>query len=322
MGPTTLLFDIDALHKRYGQLVALDELSLSIDIDDQGSQTASVGLLGPNGAGKSTLIKTLLGLLSIDRGRASVLGHSVRTEATQIRRAVGYMPEDDCYRPYVNAVNYVSFQGQLSGLPRDEAFRRAHEVLFFVGLDEARYRELGSFSTGMKQRAKLAQAIVHGPRLLFLDEPTNGLDPEGRQEMLSLIEDVRSRGVHIVLSTHLLPDVERICRQVILLNQGRLVHVGPIDALQHDDEEIIEIQTHGDPDQLMALVHDADYAVQRQGTKLLVTLDDEATARDLLSLAVDAGIEIRHFMPQRLTLESAFVDLIEAPRPSSIGEES
>ncbi len=317
MESPSLLFEIDDLRKRYGRLVALDDVSLRIEVDDKRYDTASVGLLGPNGAGKSTLIKTLLGLLPIDGGRASVMGYDVAQQATRIRQAIGYMPEDDCYRPYLSAVHYVSLQGQLCGMPRDEAFRRAHEVLFFVGLDEARYRDMGSFSTGMKQRAKLAQAIVHGPRLLFLDEPTNGLDPEGREQMLSLIEDIRARGVHIVLSTHLLTDVERICRQVILLNQGQRVHVGPIDALQQDDRTVIELRTHGDPASLVSLLDQADFDVQRQGLNLSVTLGDHQNPSEIIALADDADIEIRHFMPRQLTLESAFVDLIDSASQSS-----
>ncbi|MFU8806786.1 MAG: ATP-binding cassette domain-containing protein, partial [Bradymonadaceae bacterium] len=179
----SMLFELDNIQKHYGRFQAIAGLTLRVD-------SHAVGLLGPNGAGKSTLIKTLLGLLEMSGGSATVLGHRLPDEARHIRRLIGYMPENDCYLPYMTAIEYVSFNGQLCGMPRAEAFRRAHEVLYYVGLGEARYRKLQGFSTGMKQRAKLAQAIVHGPKLVFLDEPTNGLDPTGRDEMLELVEDV------------------------------------------------------------------------------------------------------------------------------------
>ncbi len=299
-----MLFRLENVQKQFGPLYALKGISLQIDSE-------AVGLLGPNGAGKSTLLKVLLGLLTISGGRAEVLGMNVSDEARDIRRAVGYMPENDCYLPYMTAVDYVSFNGHLCGLPRKEAFRRAHEVLFFVGLEEARYRKLGSFSTGMKQRAKLAQAIVHGPRLLFLDEPTNGLDPQGREEMLSLIEDVRARDVHIVLSTHLLPDVERICDSIIMLNQGELVHSGPISDLQAGEEELLEVQTHLADDEFRRYLEEDNFEVVREEDRLRIRVPADRSPDDVLALAVERDIQIRHFMPERLTLETAFLQLLD-----------
>ena len=304
-----MLFDLENVQKNFGHLAALKGITLQLDAE-------AVGLLGPNGAGKSTLLKTLLGLLPLDGGRASVLGLSVARDAQAIRRAVGYMPENDCYLPYMTAVDYVSFNAQLSGLPRDRAFQRAHEVLYFVGLEEARYRELGGFSTGMKQRAKLAQAIVHGPRLLFLDEPTNGLDPQGRDEMLSLIEDVRAREVHVVLSTHLLPDVERICSSVIMLNQGALVHSGTISDLQRGEEELLEVRTHLADEKLQRLLVERDFEVTRDDDRLKIRLKKGHSAEDVLRLAVEKEIQIRHFMPERLTLETAFLRLLDEAEAS------
>src|SRR5690606_27800091 len=184
-----------------------------------------------------------LGLLDFSSGSASVLGCRLPDEALKVRQLVGYMPENDCYLPYMTAVQYVSFGGELAGMPRAEAFRRAHEVLYYVGLGEARYRQLSGFSTGMKQRVKLAQAIVQGPKLVFLDEPTNGLDPTGRDEMLDLIEDVKSRGINVLLSSHLLPDVERVCDYVIMLNQGAIIFQGAMTELKSGGEAMIEIET-------------------------------------------------------------------------------
>lgn len=307
-----MLFDLDNVQKHYGHLAALKGVSLELDAE-------AVGLLGPNGAGKSTLLKVLLGLLPASGGQMEVLGIPVPERAPELRRVVGYMPENDCYLPYMTAIDYVSFNAQLCGLPKSEAFRRAHEVLYFVGLEEARYRKLGGFSTGMKQRAKFAQAIVHGPRLLFLDEPTNGLDPQGRDEMLSLIEDVRDREIHVVLSTHLLPDVERICDHVVMLNQGELIHAGKLADLQTGEEELLEVQTHLADDQLRAALEAADFEVFAADRGLKVRLPSPDSIRDVLSLAVDEDIQIRHFMPERLTLETAFLRLLdEADDASSI----
>ncbi len=306
-----MLFDLDNLQKNYGHFQALKGITLQLDAE-------AVGLLGPNGAGKSTLIKVLLGLLPFSGGRAEVLGMKVPDQARQIRQVVGYMPESDCYLPYMTAIDYVSFNAELCGLPRAQAFRRAHEVLYFVGLEEARYRKLGGFSTGMKQRAKLAQAIVHGPKLLFLDEPTNGLDPQGRDEMLELIADVRARGVHVVLSTHLLPDVERICESVIMLNQGELIHAGTIADLQSGKDELLEVRTHLTDDRFREILIGADFEIEADDDVLKIRLPQGKSTRDVLSLARDEDIQIRHFMPERLTLETAFLRLLDEAKEGSL----
>lgn len=298
-----MLFDLENVHKHYGDFHALKGISLRVP-------EGSVGLLGPNGAGKSTLIKTMLGLLETSSGSTEVLGYRLPDEARKVRQAIGYMPENDCYLPYMTAVQYVSFGGALAGMPRAEAFRRAHEVLYYVGLGEARYRKLSGFSTGMKQRVKLAQALVQGPRLVFLDEPTNGLDPRGREEMLELIEDVKARGVNIMLSSHLLPDVERVCETVIMLNQGALVHFGEIDALKKGGTEIVEIETKEQNQTLRDRLVELDFNVEIEGLRLKVTVPNERNRDDILRCAVEHDIQIRHFMPGELTLESAFLGLI------------
>src|SRR3954467_784239 len=201
------------------------------------------GLLGPNGAGKSTMIKTLLGFVVPDKGRMRVLGFDVAEAPLEIRGRVGYMPENDAHIPGMNAVSFVAYCGELAGLPRVDAMQRAHEVLFYVGLGEARYRNVETYSTGMKQRIKLAQALVHDPDLLLLDEPTNGMDPKGRDEMLTLVHDLaHGKGVNVIVSSHLLPDVEYTCHHVIVMDRGRVVAAGPIAALKQPRGQVFELR--------------------------------------------------------------------------------
>lgn len=301
-----LLFDLENLQKHYGQFEAIKGITLKVP-------TGSIGLLGPNGAGKSTLIKTLIGLLEFSRGQATVLGHSLPQEKTKILQAIGYMPENDCYLPYMKAIDYVSFGGQLTGMPRAEAFRRAHEVLYYVGLTEARYRQLSGFSTGMKQRVKLAQALVHGPQLVFLDEPTNGLDPKGRDEMLELIEDVKRRGINVVLSTHLLADVERVCDHIVMLNRGQIIYSGSIEAFKKGGENVVEVETKLQNDALKAALEGEGMRVEHHGLRLKVFLAPDDQAQRILDIAIREKLQIRHFMPAELTMEEAFLGLLQSP---------
>src|SRR5499427_9960614 len=207
----------------------------------------AVGLLGPNGAGKSTMIKSLLGFIVPEHGRMRVLGYDVAESPLEIRARVGYMPESDAHIPGMNAVSFVAYCGELAGLPRVDAMQRAHEVLFYVGLGEARYRNVETYSTGMKQRIKLAQALVHDPDLLFLDEPTNGMDPRGRDEMLELVRDLaHNKGVNLILSSHLLPDVEFVCDYVIVLDKGAVAASGPIQELKGPAGRVYEVRVKGD----------------------------------------------------------------------------
>ncbi|MEE8378109.1 MAG: ABC transporter ATP-binding protein, partial [Candidatus Aminicenantaceae bacterium] len=206
--------DIQNITFQYGKTKALDSVSLNLP-------KGAIGLLGPNGAGKSTLLRILLGFLVPDKGDGSVLGYDIRKQQSMIRRYVGYMPEDDCLIPGMDAVSFTSYLGELSGMPQQEAMKRAHEVLFYVGLEESRYRRLETYSSGMKQRLKLAQALVHDPRLIFLDEPTSGLDPHGRQEILELIIDISSKkDIQVLISSHILSDIEATCNYVVILNKG------------------------------------------------------------------------------------------------------
>src|SRR5213595_100998 len=223
--PAAPVVTLEGVTVMYATHAALSEVTAAFP-------AGAVGLLGPNGAGKSTLIKALLGFVVPTRGRMRVLGLDVAQAPLEIRARIGYMPESDAQMPGMSAVSFVAYCGQLAGLPAADAMQRAHEVLYYVGLGEARYRNVETYSTGMKQRIKLAQALVHDPDLLFLDEPTNGMDPKGRDEMLDLVRDLgHNKGVSLILSSHLLPDVEYCCDHVVVMDQGRIAASGPIAAL-------------------------------------------------------------------------------------------
>src|SRR5437764_13259030 len=220
-----MLFQLDAVTKSYGPVTALANLSVTVP-------TGAIGLLGPNGSGKTTMIRTLLGLIPIDHGSGEVLGLDIRHRQLDIRRLVGFAPEDECLFPRVVGVEFAAYAGELVGMSPKDSMQRAHEVLDYTGLGEARYRKVETYSTGMKQRLKLASAIVHDPKLLILDEPTNGMDPAGRVEILELAKDLsRNKGMSLLFSSHLLRDVEEVCDHVIVLGRGRLLAQGNINEL-------------------------------------------------------------------------------------------
>src|SRR5437773_3417227 len=228
--------ELDRVSVKYGSNWALRDVTAEFP-------GGAVGLLGPNGAGKSTMLKALLGLLAPAAGRMRVFGLDVATSPLQIRSRIGYMPESDGHIPGMNAVSFVAYCGELSGLPPADAMQRAHEVLYYVGLGEARYRNVETYSTGMKQRVKLAQALVHDPDLLLLDEPTNGMDPKGREEMLALVRDLaHNKQVNLFLSSHVMPDVDTVCHSVVVMNHGTVVMRGPIDTLKGPAGRIFEVR--------------------------------------------------------------------------------
>src|SRR3954471_23616570 len=237
-----MLFRLNRVTKTYGPITALRELTVE-------AAPGAVGLLGPNGAGKTTLIRTLLGLIDLDGGRGEVLGMDVRRRRLDVRQAVGFVPEDECLFPAVPGVEFVSYAGELCGMARADAMQRAHEVLNYVGLDEARYRPVESYSTGMKQRLKLAAAIVHDPKLLILDEPTNGMDPAGRQEMIELARDLsHGKGMSLLFSSHLLPDVEAVCDHVVVLGRDTILTQGKIRKMKQAHPGAYEVRLKGDPE--------------------------------------------------------------------------
>ena len=304
------LIEVAGLTKRYGAITAIAGVDGTIE-------GKIIGLLGPNGAGKSTLLKALLGLIPF-AGRASVLGLDAATKGAEIRDRVGYMPEQEQFIAGMSAVELCTYAGELSGLPRTEAMQRAHAALYYAGLEEKRYQPIEGYSTGMKQRVKLAQALVHDPELLFLDEPTNGLDPRSREEMLELIMDLPGRrNCAIVLSTHLLPDVERVCDHAVIMHQGRIRFVGSIDELRgvrgRDTEILVEVKA--DAARLAEVMTAAGATCEVVSpVSLAVSLPESATNDLVFRRARDAGLQIRGLGVRRETVEAAFLRVIgDAP---------
>src|SRR5215467_2711405 len=235
------LIELQHLNRWYGTQQALRDVSLALE-------PGRIGLLGPNGAGKSTLLKILMGLLPPSSGNGTVLGHDLLRAGTDLRRAIGYMSEADSLIPGLRGAEYVALAGELYGMPRRQALRRAHEVLSYLDLEDARYRRLEEYSTGMKQRLKLGQALVHDPPVLLLDEPTSGLDPAGREAMLQLLLSLgREHGKSVLLCTHLLGDVERVCDTVIILHQGQVLRQGGVAELRTARQDRYRLQIQGDP---------------------------------------------------------------------------
>lgn len=267
------------------------------------------GLLGPNGAGKSSLIKGLLGLVPIHSGSAFILDQSVIASQKTIRQMVGYMPEDDCLIPGLTGIQMVQYAGQLSGMGGKDAMQRAHDVLFAVGLGEARYRQVDHFSSGMKQRIKLAQAIVHDPELLFLDEPTSGMDPKGRQEMLDLIREIATNGkMSVVLATHILIDVERTCERVVMLDKGRLMESGQVSELRKDYTNAYTIRVEGDFDLYRSFLENKGCRFQEAGKHHWdVHLPSGASSHLLFEAAKEKQVQLRKLIPSIQTLEDVFV---------------
>ena len=299
------LIELQGVDKYYGELRALREVDLKIE-------EGRIGLLGPNGAGKSTLLKTLLGLVPHDHGSVKVFDMDVARHPFEVRSRIGYMPEGDAVMPELTALEFTAFAGELCGLPRGEATGRAHQVLHYVGLGEARYRRLGSFSTGMKQRARLAQALVGDPKLLLLDEPTSGLDPRGRDEMLHLILDIpRRTGTSVIISTHILPDVEKTCDQVVVIADGGILYAGDLKPLVAPDKDVYEVRIKGDPKGLKSPLELAKCIVTMEGTTLEVKVPDGQDADYILEVARDADQQIRHIAPFVQTLERAFMRTLE-----------
>jgi ABC-2 type transport system ATP-binding protein len=307
---TDPIISLHALGKSYGAVRALDEITLDIP-------PGPVGLLGPNGAGKTTLIGLLLGLLVPESGSARISGldPSRRADRLAVRRVVGYMPEGDCLIPGMNGVELVSTLGRLTGMTRRDALTRAHETLDYVGIEEARYRDLEQYSTGMKQRLKLAQALVHDPELLLLDEPTNGLDPQGRRHMLDLVNDLgQEHGKNILLSSHLLPDVEATCREVVVIHQGRVLETGSIAELTRSEELWMEVEIGGEIDRFAeALVSKGIEAERSTASRLRLRMREE-DGDELFAIADRAGAVLLGLRTQSTSLEDAFLRALEEAR--------
>jgi ABC-2 type transport system ATP-binding protein len=300
-------------------VITLDNLSVSfggrpILRDLRGElRGRAIGLLGPNGAGKTTLIHTLLGFHPPSAGTARIFGRDIRGEANQIKSMIGYMPERDSFIAKMSCIHFVRFMAELSGLPPAAALERAHEALFFVGLGEARYRNLDTYSLGMKQLAKLAQAIVHGPRLIFLDEPTNGLDPPARLRMIKMIREIRDSGqANIVLSSHLLRDVEECCEEILILKDGRLVTYCNLEEERKANKNFLLLETRGELKGFVAAVDGmgCECAITSDH-RLKIILQGGAEIRDLYRLAAAAKVQIRRLAYKRDSLEDIFLKAME-----------
>jgi ABC-2 type transport system ATP-binding protein len=292
------------LSKEYPRVRALTDLTIDIP-------GGAVGLLGPNGAGKSTLIKILLGFTRPTKGSVTVLGLDPRKAPLEIRQQVGYMPEVESHIPTISAVDYVYLAARLTGLPHTDAMQRTHRVLNYVGLHDERYRKVGTYSTGMKQKVKFAQAIVHHPKLLLLDEPTTGLDPRARDEMLRLIRDIaHGKGIDVILSTHILPDVEVVCDHVVIMHRGALIAQDQLSNLTASAAAAYEVRIKGDRDAFIAsLKGEGLEGAPGEGEDGLRITRGEGTA-PILRAAVAAGVQIRHLSRPQTTLEDRFSKLI------------
>ncbi len=302
-----MLFELREVTKTYGHVTALDNLSLEVP-------EGAIGLLGPNGAGKTTMIRTLLGLIRIDSGGGSVLGLDIRSQRLAIRQAVGFMPEDECLFPGLDGVEFVAYAGKLSGMPRSDAMQRAHEVLNYVRMGEERYRPVEGYSTGMKQKLKLAAALVHDPKLLILDEPTNGLDPKSRVEMVKLARDLAHErtGMSLLLSSHLLGDVEQVCDTIIVLCQGRVMAQGRLEDLKRPEEHIFEVRVKAENERFEAALQAIGLTIQSHLDRILVTLDGDRNARTLWEVARQSGIQIRSLRPLESNLEEIFLRALQS----------
>ena len=302
------LLRTDSVTKRFDQVEALSNLTVEL-------APGTVGLVGPNGSGKTTLLRLLMGLLPPSAGTLSVLGHDPQREPLLVRERVGYMPEHDCLMPDLSAVGFVSHMARVSGLPREVAISRAHDVLDFVGLKEERYRKIREYSVGMRQRVKLAQAIVHDPPLCFLDEPTSGLDPQGREEMLHLLAVLARLGGHsFVISTHLLPDTEGLVDQVLLLNAGRLLAAGSVRDLLSSGDVRTVVRIKGDLPAFVSELSTRGISARVEGSELSVQLLGDNT-RPIFEAAQATHSQVRYLGPSVRTVEDLFLSLVDAATP-------
>lgn len=295
------LIETQQLTKRYGETVlALNGLDLVVE-------PGITGLVGANGAGKSTLIKILLGLLEPTSGDATVLGYDIAREGPVLRQYVGYMPEHDCLPGDVSATEFVAHMAQINGLPRSAARERTAETLRHVGLFEERYREMRGYSTGMKQRVKLAQALVHDPRVLFLDEPTNGLDPAGRDEMLDLVRRTgKEFGISIIMASHLLGEIERVCEYLVVIDGGHLLRQGPLGDFTAA-MGVLAVEVEGDAAVLAGNLRQRGLRVEVEGRMVLVALEGDERAFDLIrDSCADLGFGLVRLERRRQNLEDLF----------------
>jgi ABC-2 type transport system ATP-binding protein len=299
-----LIIESTALTKSYGPHVALDSLDIKIE-------KGATGLLGPNGAGKSTFLKTMLGLIQLTSGDGKVLGFDIRTQGDMIRQRIGYMPEYDALNPGMEAIHQVRYSGELIGMNPNVALQRAHQALEYVGLGEQRYRQVSTFSTGMKQATKLACALIHDPALIIADEPSNGLDATAREFMLNTLETTVNMGQRSVLmASHLMDDVERVCENIVLLHKGKLAAQGKIEDLKAIDREV-EIHVWGSANKMEQTLMDRGMKVRREGRVMRVGHTGDETYNQILQTASDVGTQVRRMHDHEASLEDLFLVIME-----------
>lgn len=293
------ILEVSDLTHDYGEVVALSGLSVEVP-------TGVIGLVGANGAGKTTLLRLMLGLLHPTSGSLQVLGHDPQQEPLVVRSRIGYMPEGDCLPKDQTAADFVSYAAQLAGIPPREAKRRSSETLFLVGLEEERFRFLGDFSTGMQQRVKLAQAIVHDPDLLLLDEPASGLDPEGRTQMLDLIKRLSTFDINVIVSSHVLTDIEQTCDWVIMLDAGNLLRNGPLKGFEMLGTVLVEVLER--PEEVAAAIRAGGVDVAVDGMRMVVGPGDETIEPLVLAAAAASGSGLVRMIRGSSSLEDLFLE--------------
>ena len=300
------IIDLDGLEVRLANRTILNGLTGEL-------QGGAIGLLGPNGAGKSTLINTLLGFHAPTKGTARVFGLDCHQDRAEIRGRVGYMPESDSFIGNMSGVRFVRYMAELAGMPSNVALERAHEALFYVGLGEVRYRKVNTYSLGMKQLIKLAQALAHGPRLLILDEPTNGLDPVARQRMIQLIKDIRKEGsIRLLISSHLLRDIDETCDEVLILKDGRIAALRNIEEERRSNRSFVELETVGATERFSVSIRGLGCEVATfPGGRIKLVIPENVEARDLYVIASEQGVQIRRMNLRRDSLEDIFLRAME-----------
>ncbi|HEY3625812.1 MAG TPA: ABC transporter ATP-binding protein [Terracidiphilus sp.] len=307
------VIQLDGLEVRLAGRMVLDGLTGQL-------RGNAIGLLGPNGAGKSTLINTLLGFHKPSRGTARVFGLDAVHDRARIRQSIGYMPENDSFIGNMNGVRFVRYMAELAGLPAREALERAHEALFYVGLGEVRYRKISTYSLGMKQLVKLAQALAHGPRLLILDEPTNGLDPNARQRMIQTIKEIRKEGsIRMLISSHLLRDIDETCDEALILKDGRIAALCNIEEERRSHRNFIELETVGAAENFAQKMRELGCECACfPGGRVKLIIPGTIEARDLYATAAQQGVEIRRMHQRRDSLEDIFLRAMDSDRVSEL----
>jgi ABC-2 type transport system ATP-binding protein len=303
------VIELEDLSVKLGRREILQKISCRLGASGTGK---AIGLLGPNGAGKSTLIRTLLGFHKATTGAARILGYDCHSQSRQAKTRIGYMPENDAFIAGMTAVRFLRIMGELSGLPERAALEKAHEVLFHVGLGEARYRPLGSYSLGMKQMAKLAQAVIHGPELVILDEPTNGLDQAARARMLRLVREMKEQhGMNVLLCSHLLRDVEEVCDEVVILKEGCIVHHANLEEERRANRRFVELEVAGDDAGLSAALreHGAEGVTEGDG-RWRIVLPPSVELDVIWKVTARHNLDVHRLTHRRDTLEEIFLKAV------------